>query len=370
MGPVRLEIASTGIRLGRISESEHSVSSCNYIHISLCISVLPSIMTTKRTCDTDPFASPTTETSISLTSPAAFDIETHQSNVLATACLLLEQLHELENICSTTEERVRRKRQTLQELEDLISGSNAEVSLGSPVCPTNTPISHRFARRESPRLRGLFDLRGPGRINQETLQSSSDYSPENRPEEDAFRIKKAVDPEDDWVDDDEEALLGPFDDKYELCGDTKDPPQTSNLEKALPGLPQEHDEVVETRSFARKLYLGGQVLALRRPTAHSDVDSPLSRKADWRGSRAIARRSSTKRPPSVRSAKAFESGPELNTKGTMRRGSWKQSIMENMKAKGGARKVSQADENANAKDGTRRKQRRKGLWSIYSVCLA
>ncbi|KAF8841049.1 hypothetical protein BDN67DRAFT_1010962 [Paxillus ammoniavirescens] len=325
-------------------------------------------MTTKRTGDTDPFASPTTETSVFPTSPAAFDIETHQSNVLATACLLLEQLQELENICSTTEERVRRKRQTLQELEDLISGSNAEVSLGSPICPTNTPISHRFARLESPRLRGLFDLREPGRINQETLQSSSDYSPENRPEEDALRIKRKVDPEGDWVDDDsdEEALLGPFDDKYELCGDTKDPPQTPNLEKTLPGLPQEHDEVVETRSFARKLYLGGQVLALRRPTVHSDVDSPLSRKA--RGSRGIARRSSTKRRPSVRSAKAFESGPELNTKETMRRGSWKRSIMENMRAKGGARKDSQADENANAKDNVRRKERRKGLWSIYSVC--
>ncbi|KIK95693.1 hypothetical protein PAXRUDRAFT_11281 [Paxillus rubicundulus Ve08.2h10] len=326
------------------------------------------MVATKRTCDTDPFASPTTETSEFPTSPAAFDIETQQSNVLATACLLLEQLQELENICSTTEERVRRKRQALQELEVLISGSNAEVSPGSPACPANTPISHRFARMESPRLRGLFDLRGPGRINQETLQSSSDYSPENRPEQDALRVKKNVDLEDEWVDDDEKALLGPFDDKYELCRDTKDPPQTPDLEKALPGLPQEQVEVVGTRSFARKLHLRAQVLALRRPTVHSDVDSPLSRKVDWRNSRAVARRSSNKRRPSVRSTKAFESQPELNTKGTMRRGSWKRSIMENTKAKGGAKKVSQADENANTKDSARRKERRKGLWSIYSVC--
>ncbi|KAF9228111.1 hypothetical protein BS17DRAFT_773069 [Gyrodon lividus] len=321
-------------------------------------------MTPKCTCDTDPFASPI-KTSVCPRSPVGFDIETHQSNILATACLLFEQLQELENICSTTEERVLRKRLALQELESRISGSNAEVSLGSPACPTNTPISHRFVRLESPRLRGLFDLHGPGRINPEAPQSASDYSPENRPEEDSSGGKAAGDPEEDWVDDDEEAMLCPLGDKYERHEDKKDPPKTLDVEKVLPGLLHKPVPYPATKMFARKLHLPSQALTLRPPT---EIDSPLSHKADRHGSRAVARKSSNKRRPSIRSPKAFESGSDFKTKGTMRRGSWKRSIVENMKVKGGARRGSRADENANTKDNARPKEKRRGLWSIYSVC--
>ncbi|KIJ61258.1 hypothetical protein HYDPIDRAFT_116270 [Hydnomerulius pinastri MD-312] len=113
-------------------------------------------MTPGRSYETNPFQSPI-KGSI-FTSPVALDTEARQGNILATACLLLEQLQELESMCSTTEDRLQRKRQTLKELEDLISESNADVS-GSPACPTNTPVSNRFVRLTSPRLRGLFDRR-------------------------------------------------------------------------------------------------------------------------------------------------------------------------------------------------------------------
>ena len=53
-----------------------------------------------------------------------------QPDVLATADLLLDQLKELENLYSTVEDRVQRKRQALKELEYLILGSNNEE--GSP----------------------------------------------------------------------------------------------------------------------------------------------------------------------------------------------------------------------------------------------
>ncbi|KAF8130235.1 hypothetical protein EV363DRAFT_1490542 [Boletus edulis] len=164
----------------------------------------------------NPFASPIkTRTPFAPTTTS--DTKAQQPDVLATADLSLEQPKELENLCSTVEERVQRERQALKELEYLILGSNsAEGSPRSPVCPTNTPIGSRLCL-VSPRLRGLFDLRGPGQANLDAIQTSLDYSPETQEKDD---VSTREDPghSEEWVDDDDEALLSgsPFDDKYTL----------------------------------------------------------------------------------------------------------------------------------------------------------
>ncbi|KAH0833949.1 hypothetical protein J3R83DRAFT_11145 [Lanmaoa asiatica] len=167
-------------------------------------------------CEVNPFESPIKPIASESSAPTAVsDTRTQQADVLVTADLLVEQLKELENLCSTVEERVQRKRQALKELEYLISGSNTtNGSPRSPVCPANTPISSRL-RLVSPRLRGLFDLRGPGQANLDATQSCLDYSPETQIE-DNLSTREDAGHSEEWVDDDEEALLSPFDDKYAL----------------------------------------------------------------------------------------------------------------------------------------------------------
>lgn len=288
-------------------------------------------------CEMNPFESPIK----AITSSATSDTKTEQPDILATADLLLEQLKELENLCSTVEERVQRKRQALKELEYLISGSNTADG-SPPVCPANTPISSRL-RPVSPRLRGLFDLRGPGQLNLDATQSCLDYSPE------AHNFSTHEDPghSDEWVDDDGERLLSPFDDKYAL---RKSP---RKVEKDLPAIQREGaGEVLESR-IPRKVYVRRQASASRRLTGRS--------------SGTLTRSTSHRRRSSVRNVKDMKIASELTSKGTMRRGSWKRSIMQNVKTKGGI-KVSSAIENESAKDSARRKEKRKGLWSIYSVC--
>ncbi|KAF8130225.1 hypothetical protein EV363DRAFT_1584257 [Boletus edulis] len=295
----------------------------------------------------NPFASP-----IKARAPFAptttSDTKAQQPDVLATADLLLDQLKELENLCSTVEERVQRKRQALKELEYLILGSNsAEGSPRSPVCPTNTPIGSRLCL-VSPRLRGLFDLRGPGQANLDAIQTCLDYSPETQTEND---ISTREDPghSEEWVDDDDEALLSgsPFDDKYALRQ------SPLKVEKRLPAVPREGTSEVLESKIPRKVYVRRQVSASRKLTGRSPS--------------AVARSTSHRRRLSVRNVKATNGTSNLTTKGTMRLGSWKQSIFENAKTKGGV-KVSSASENKTAGDTTRRKEKRKGLWSIYSVC--
>ena len=303
-------------------------------------------MPTERRCEVNPFESPIKAIASSAPTTTS-DTRTQEPDVLATADLLLEQLKELENLCSTVEERVQRKRQALKELEYLILGPNsAEGSPRSPVCPANTPIRSRLGL-VSPRLRGLFDLRGPGQANIDAIQSCLDYSPEAQTEDD---ISTREDPghSEEWVDDDEEALLSPFDDKYAL------PQSPRKTEKKLPAIPREAIEVLESK-IPRKVYVRRQVSTSRRLTGR-----PPS---------AATRSTSHRRRSSVRSVKATNVASDLATKGTMRRGSWKRSILENVKPKGGV-KVSSATENLNesAKDSARRKEKRKGLWSIYSVC--
>ena len=279
-------------------------------------------------------------------------IRTQEPDVLATADLLLEQLKELEYLCSTVEERVQRKRKGLKELEYLILGSNStEGSPRSPVCPTNTPIGSRL-RFMSPRLRGLFDLLGPGQANLDSIQSCLDYSPEVQTED---NISTREDPghSDEWVedDDDDEVLLldstSPFDDKYALQQ------IPLKVEKKLPAIPSEGvSEVLESK-IPRKVYVRREVSTSKKLTGR--LPSAMTRSTPHR-SRA-----------SVRSVKTTSAASGPITKGTMRRGSWKRSILENVKTKGGA-KVLSAIENESAKDDARRKEKRKGLWSIYSVC--
>jgi hypothetical protein len=299
-------------------------------------------MPTELRREVNPFESPIVSSASTTTS----DTRTQEPDVLATADLLLEQLKELENLCSTVEERVQRKRRALKELEYLILGSNsAEGSPRSPVCPANTPIRSRL-HLVSPRLRGLFDLCGPGQANIDAIQSCLDYSPGTQTEDD---ISTREDPghSDEWVDDDEEALLSPFDDKYALRQSPR------KVEKRLPAIPREGASEVLESKIPRKVYVRRQVSASRRLTGR-----PPS---------VATRSTSHRRRSSMRSVKATNAASDLATKGTMRRGSWKRSILENVKTKGGV-KVSSASENESAKDSARRKEKRKGLWSIYSVC--
>ncbi|KAG8215206.1 hypothetical protein J3R82DRAFT_8745 [Butyriboletus roseoflavus] len=290
-------------------------------------------MPTNLRCEGNPFDSPSPIKVIAPSPPKATSITgTQQPNVLATADLLLEQLKELENLCSTVEERVQRKRQALQELECLISESTtADGSPRGPACPANTPISSR-SRLVPPRLRGLFDLRGPGQKSKA---------------EDNLSTHDDLGHSEEWVDDDEEALISPFDDKYALRQSPR------KVEKDLPAIPHEEPGEVSESRIPRKVYVRRQVSS--------------SRKLTGRTSGMVTRSTSHRRRPSVRSVKATNTALDFTTKGTMRRGSWKRSIIENVKTKGGT-KVSSATENESAKDSARRKEKRKGLWSIYSVC--
>lgn len=307
-------------------------------------------MPTEPCCDTNPFESPVKPTAAFSTPTQASRTRAQQPDVLATADLLLEQIKELENLCSTVEERVQRKRHALKELEYLILGPNTadESPCRSPSCPANTPISSRL-HLLSPRLRGLFDLRGPGQANLDATQSCLDYSPEAQTE-DNFSTREDPGHSDEWVDDDEAALLCPFDDKYAIRGS----PQKA--EKTLPAIPRERTGEVLESKIPRKVYVKRQVSA---------------RRSAGRPSGPVTRSTSNRRRLSVRSAKAVNAGSDFTTKGTMRRGSWKRSILENAKTKGvNGGKVLPAIENEVTKDGARvtRKEKRKGLWSIYSVC--
>ncbi|KAN0080100.1 hypothetical protein V8E55_009666 [Tylopilus felleus] len=306
-------------------------------------------MPTELRCKVNPFESPINARAP--TAPTISDRRTQQPDVLATADLLLEQLKELENLCSTVEERVERKRRALKELEYLILGSNSvEGSPRSPACPSNTPIGSRL-QLVSPRLRGLFDLRGPGQVNTDAIQTCLDYSGEILMEDDTSTREDPGHSE-EWVDDDDEQALlsgSPFDDKYAL------PKSPRKMEKELPAIPCEvAGEVLESK-IPRKIYVRRQ--------------ASTSKKFTGRPPSTVTRGTSHRRHPSVRSVKAKNATSNLPTKGTMRRGSWKRSIMENVKTKSSA-KVSSAIENEGVKDSTpsRRKEKRKGLWSIYSVC--
>ena len=334
-----LRYNSENIRRGRLTCLDHrSVASLPRS------TPAPSAMPTELRCEANPFESPI-KAIASYAPTTTPGTRTQQPDVLATADLLLEQLKELENLCSTVEERVQRKRQALKELEYLILGPNsAEGSPRSPVCPANTPISSRL-RLVPPRLRGLFDLRGPGQANLDAIQSCLDYSPETQTEDD---ISTREDPghSDEWVDDEEVALLSPFDDKYALRQSPR------KAEKILPAIPREAASEVLESKIPRKVYVRRQVSASKRLTGR-----PPS---------AATRSASHRRRPSVRGVKATKAASDLATKGTMRRGSWKRSILENVKTKGGVK--ASAIENESAKDSARRKEKRKGLWSIYSVC--
>ena len=297
-------------------------------------------------CGTNPFKSPE-KVMISSATTEASRTRTQPPDVLATADLFLEQLKELENLCSTVEERVQRKRHALKELEDLIfESTTADQSPRNPSCPANTPIISRL-HLVSPRLRGLFDLRGPGQANLDAIQSCLDYSPEFQTEGGNISTREDPGHPDEWVDEDEESLLCPFDDKYAV------PASPRKSEKTLPAIPRERaGETLESR-IPRKAYVRRQVSASRRLTGRSPG--------------AVTRNTSHRRHSSIRNAKTTNAGSELKTKGTMRRGSWKRSILENVKTQGSTR-VLPAVENESAKGGARRKEKRKGLWSIYSVC--
>ncbi|KAF8430594.1 hypothetical protein L210DRAFT_3508275 [Boletus edulis BED1] len=115
----------------------------------------------------NPFASPIkTRTPFAPTTTS--DTKAQQPDVLATADLSLEQPKELEKHCSTVEERVRRKRKALKELEYLILGPNSAEG-------------------------------SPRQANLDAIQTCLDYSPETQAEDD-LGIQRS----------------SPFDDKHAL----------------------------------------------------------------------------------------------------------------------------------------------------------
>lgn len=145
-------------------------------------------------------------------------------NALTTACILLEHIQTLERLRDETQQRVEAKRQKLHFLEaftpkrglrDVLSESIVTQQLTQDT-PTSTHSSHF----PSPRLRGLYDVHGPGCANQDSLQTTADFSSLSLVELSIYGRDHEVVWEDD--DDDEALLCPPADETVEDhagCGD-------------------------------------------------------------------------------------------------------------------------------------------------------
>ncbi|KAG1733748.1 hypothetical protein EDB19DRAFT_1210460 [Suillus lakei] len=129
-------------------------------------------------------------------------------NALTTACMLFEHIQALERLRDETQHRVDAKRQTLHFLEAITPKRSLRDALSESIVTQqqmqNTPISAR-SRSPSPRLRGLYDVHGPGCANQDSLQTTADFSPLSLVDLSIYgRDHEVV-----WEDNDDEALLCP-----------------------------------------------------------------------------------------------------------------------------------------------------------------
>ncbi|KAG2131689.1 hypothetical protein DEU56DRAFT_454838 [Suillus clintonianus] len=143
-----------------------------------------------------------TQTSLSTRTPL------NHFNALTTACILLEHIQTLERLRDETQHRVESKRQTLHFLEAITPKRKLRDALSESIVTQqqmqNTPTSTR-SYHPSPRLRGLYDVHGPGCANKDSLQTTADFSPLSLVNLSIYgRDHEVV-----WEDDDEEALLCP-----------------------------------------------------------------------------------------------------------------------------------------------------------------
>ncbi|KAG2126892.1 uncharacterized protein EDB93DRAFT_246103 [Suillus bovinus] len=112
------------------------------------------------------------------------ETSTHTSpnhfNALTTACILFEDIQTLERLRDEIQHRVEAKRQKLHFLEASTPNRRLRDALSESIIiqqqihatPTFTCSSHS----PSPRLRGLYDVHGPGCANQDSLQTPADFS--------------------------------------------------------------------------------------------------------------------------------------------------------------------------------------------------
>ncbi|KAH7925011.1 hypothetical protein BV22DRAFT_1034524 [Leucogyrophana mollusca] len=138
-------------------------------------------------------------------------------NILTTSCILLEQLQTLEQLCDTTQSRVEHKREVVQALESEARTLGIDVTReasdssvrkegggASLKVIDDTPGSRRV-RLPSPRLRGLYDVHGPGRLNFDGIQTSADFSPRSAFSDDSCEgVDDDATTQDGWVDEDED----------------------------------------------------------------------------------------------------------------------------------------------------------------------
>lgn len=130
-------------------------------------------------------------------------------NALTTACILFEHIQTLERLRDETQHRVEAKRQKLHFLEAFTPKRSLRDALSESIVTQpqmqDTPTSTRSSHSPSPRLRGLYDIHGPGSANQDFLQTTADFSPLNLVNLSIYgRDHEVV-----WEDDDDEALLCP-----------------------------------------------------------------------------------------------------------------------------------------------------------------
>lgn len=130
-------------------------------------------------------------------------------NALTTACILLEHIQTLERLRDETQHRVEAKRQKLHFLQAFTPKRRLRDALSESIVTQqqmqDTPTSTRSSHCPSPRLRGLYDVHGPGCANQDSLQTTADFSPLSLGDLSIYgRDYEVV-----WEDDDDEALLCP-----------------------------------------------------------------------------------------------------------------------------------------------------------------
>ncbi|EGN94696.1 hypothetical protein SERLA73DRAFT_162812 [Serpula lacrymans var. lacrymans S7.3] len=112
-------------------------------------------------------------------SPASNDdkLSANFFNVLTTACILEEQVKDLEARCDDAEARCAFKKRKINALENQLHDlvfSSAFLGADDDDDPDVFSSGHRGD--SSPRLHGLFDVHGPGRVNLYGVQSSLDFS--------------------------------------------------------------------------------------------------------------------------------------------------------------------------------------------------
>lgn len=102
-------------------------------------------------------------------------------NALTTACILLEHIQTLERLRDETQHRVEAKRQKLHFLEAFAPKRRLRDALSESIVTQqqtqDTPTSTHSNHFPSPRLHGLYDVHGPGCANQDSVQTTADFSP-------------------------------------------------------------------------------------------------------------------------------------------------------------------------------------------------